>query len=131
MVEDILILAPLSVDSVPLPIAEADRHAGPDRRSPKASTPDVEDDADDVRITAAAAAVLAPMASPRVGPDEEVLFDGEPVAQPLFEVETPSPRADPARSAGRPRRPHVLALVRRDLVARQCRRRCAPASRSG
>jgi NCS1 family nucleobase:cation symporter-1 len=45
---------------------------------------DVEDDADDVRLSTGS---LAPKASPRVSTEERILFDAEPVAAPLFEVE--------------------------------------------
>ena len=91
----------MSVDSVPLPIAEATA-TQTQTVIPEGLDADVEDDADDVRIPASAAAVLAPMASPRVGSDEEVLFDGEPVAQPLFEAERESLEPTPLdRRVGR------------------------------
>ena len=81
------VLPPLSVDSVPLPVIE-DASTQAQAIPPGGIDADVEDDADDVRIPPAA--VLAPLASPRVGAEEEVLFDSEPVAQPVFRVETVS-----------------------------------------
>ena len=60
---------------------------------------DVEDDADDVRLSTGS---LAPKSSPRVSTEERILFDAEPVAAPLFEVEDADLEATPLdRRVGR------------------------------
>jgi nucleobase:cation symporter-1, NCS1 family len=49
---------------------------------------DVVDDADD--LTVPFEAVLAPVASPRVPSDEDVLFDAQPIRRPIFTIEQPA-----------------------------------------
>lgn len=78
-----------SVDSVPLPIVQADALAAHDlgAAGPVGDVidDDLADDADDVRLPTGSLA--APIASQRVATDERILFDDEPVPAPLLEVE--------------------------------------------
>lgn len=59
---------------------------GPIDAAPAHIDADLADDADDVPGSAAAP-VASPLASPRIAPDETVLYEAQPVAAPLFEVE--------------------------------------------
>lgn len=77
----------------PVPIGQAPIEPVPADSPPTESVPidgpesvdaDVDDDADDVRASTGAP---APKASPRVSTEESILFDAEPVAAPLLEVE--------------------------------------------
>jgi purine-cytosine permease-like protein len=87
---------PVTVEPVtvePVPVEPAPVEPVPADSPPTESVPidgaepvdaDVEDDADDVRVSTGAP---APVASPRASIDERILVDAEPVAAPLFRVE--------------------------------------------
>ncbi|MFJ8894005.1 purine-cytosine permease family protein [Leifsonia sp. NPDC102414] len=93
-----------SLDSVPLPVLQADALAGHDlgAAGPVADAIDADlaDDADDVVLPTGSLA--APVASQRVASDERILFGDEPVPAPLFEVEDADLRPTPVeRRVGR------------------------------
>jgi purine-cytosine permease-like protein len=79
---------PLSVDSVPIPIVE-EAQTGSHVIPVEGFDTDVVDDADDVLIpqVAAAAVILGPIPSPRVGEHEDVLFDAVPFRTSALSVE--------------------------------------------
>ncbi|MDQ1608173.1 MAG: nucleobase:cation symporter, family [Microbacteriaceae bacterium] len=87
---------PLSIDSVPIPIIE-EAQTGSHVIAGEGFDTDLTDDADDVQLpqVAAAAAMLGPIPSPRVGEDEDVLFDVIPFRSSALSVELSTVDATP------------------------------------